>query len=232
MSYILDALRRADAERQRGSVPGLHTQTLSAGHEQESQRHRAAPLWMWMGLGAIAVAAAVMAWNSRDGVQPPPPASETPLPSSPPPNAVAAAETAPASDPGAVLPSHALAAPAAPAMARHAPVKAAAAPQPAKPAAQSRVRPSTARTEAANADPGPDARVYAMNELPEDIRRHLPALAINGSMYSPNPSARFLIVNGQIVHEHDAVGPELTLEQIKLKAAVFKYKGYRYTLNF
>ena len=27
MSYILDALRRADAERQRGGVPGLHDQT-------------------------------------------------------------------------------------------------------------------------------------------------------------------------------------------------------------
>ncbi|MBL0946487.1 MAG: hypothetical protein IBJ04_19410, partial [Hydrogenophaga sp.] len=26
MSYILDALRRADAERERGRVPGLHTQ--------------------------------------------------------------------------------------------------------------------------------------------------------------------------------------------------------------
>ena len=26
MSYILDALRRADAERERGTVPSLHTQ--------------------------------------------------------------------------------------------------------------------------------------------------------------------------------------------------------------
>ena len=29
MSYILDALRRADAERQRGAVPGLHAQALA-----------------------------------------------------------------------------------------------------------------------------------------------------------------------------------------------------------
>lgn len=31
MSYILDALRKADAERQRGAVPGLHDQTGAAG---------------------------------------------------------------------------------------------------------------------------------------------------------------------------------------------------------
>ena len=28
MSYILDALRRADAERERGAVPGLHAQPV------------------------------------------------------------------------------------------------------------------------------------------------------------------------------------------------------------
>ena len=30
MSYILDALRRADAERERGNVPGLHAQPMPA----------------------------------------------------------------------------------------------------------------------------------------------------------------------------------------------------------
>ena len=40
MSYILDALQRADAERERGTVPGLHAQPLGAperrrdGHSQ------------------------------------------------------------------------------------------------------------------------------------------------------------------------------------------------------
>ena len=28
MSYILDALKRAEAERERGAVPGLHSQPL------------------------------------------------------------------------------------------------------------------------------------------------------------------------------------------------------------
>ena len=30
MSYILDALRRADAERERGAVPSLHAQQSSS----------------------------------------------------------------------------------------------------------------------------------------------------------------------------------------------------------
>ena len=32
MSYILDALKRADAERERGAVPGLHSQTAAPKH--------------------------------------------------------------------------------------------------------------------------------------------------------------------------------------------------------
>ena len=35
MSYILDALKKADAERERGHVPGLHTQTLQTSRASE-----------------------------------------------------------------------------------------------------------------------------------------------------------------------------------------------------
>ena len=51
-------------------------------------------------------------------------------------------------------------------------------------------------------------------------------------MYSDNAASRFLIINGQILHESDKVTPELTLEQIKLKAAVLRYKGYRYGISY
>jgi general secretion pathway protein B len=44
MSYILDALRRADAERERGAVPGLHAQPLpGAPLPGAGQR----PAWVW-----------------------------------------------------------------------------------------------------------------------------------------------------------------------------------------
>ena len=75
-------------------------------------------------------------------------------------------------------------------------------------------------------------RIYAVNELPEEIRRSLPALPIGGAMYSKNAADRMLIVGGQILHEGDTIAPELKLEQIRLKSAVFRYKSYRYEVSY
>ncbi len=77
-----------------------------------------------------------------------------------------------------------------------------------------------------------DDRVLTMDELPDDVRRQLPNFAINGSKYSDTPASRILIINGQVFHEGDRLTPELTLEQIKVKAAVLRFRGYRYSMTF
>ncbi|WP_253940095.1 hypothetical protein [Diaphorobacter sp. JS3050] len=62
MSYILDALRRAQAERGRGSVPGLHTPAspVAVPTVQRAAPARGLP---WMVLAALAgVGAAAGAW--------------------------------------------------------------------------------------------------------------------------------------------------------------------------
>jgi hypothetical protein len=46
-------------------------------------------------------------------------------------------------------------------------------------------------------------------------------------MYSPKPTDRLVIVNGQ-VH----LSPELVLQQIKAKTAVFVFKNYRVAIAF
>ena len=62
MSYILEALRKADAERERGSVPDLHAQTLPLSvSDAEVQRPRPSPA-LWLGLGVGLAAAAATAW--------------------------------------------------------------------------------------------------------------------------------------------------------------------------
>jgi len=59
MSYILDALRRADAERSRGAVPGLHAQGVPADLEPGARDYR--PLiWAAGGAGALLVAVIVI----------------------------------------------------------------------------------------------------------------------------------------------------------------------------
>jgi len=133
----------------------------------------------------------------------------------------------------------------APAQAAPAPTARMAPARPPAPAAVPRPRPdaglapprdapvrAAAKPASAASIPAADARIYAFNELPESVRRELPPLAIGGSIYSDSASSRFLIINGRIFHENDRIAPDLTLEQIKLKAAVLRYKGYRYGITY
>jgi len=55
---------------------------------------------------------------------------------------------------------------------------------------------------------------------------------LGGSIYSPNAASRFLILNGQIFHENDKVMPELVLEEIKLKAAVLRFRNQRFSISY
>jgi general secretion pathway protein B len=85
---------------------------------------------------------------------------------------------------------------------------------------------------AASAAGAAEPRIYAQNELPEDIRRSLPALQIGGSVYSEDPASRFLMVNGLLLHENDKPAVDLVLERIELRSAVLNYKGYRDRISY
>ena len=199
MSYILDALRRADAERERGAVPGLHAQPVPAASDPSPS-----PPGIRVGtlVLAIAVVLAVLVTVSWQWFTP-----ETPRIAVGPPAVPVAPPAVPAAPPRAVAPVAPVALDPIPA------------PRPAVPAAAAKEPPAA-------------ERVYAISELPEEIRRQLPAITVGGSMYSDDAARRMLIINGQLYHEHDQLAPGVTLEQIKLKAAVLKFQGYRYAISF
>jgi len=74
--------------------------------------------------------------------------------------------------------------------------------------------------------------VPTLPELPEAVRRDLPALTIGGSIYSKDAANRMLIINGQLFHEKDTVAPGLVVERIELKSAVLRFKEHRYSIAF
>jgi general secretion pathway protein B len=247
MSYILDALRKADAERERGSVPGLHTQPVPAASAESPAMRRGVPVsWVAGGTAVLVAGALAWAWGGRGSDAP----HEPPRPVDTPPVAMAAppvvAQPAPA--PVAAVPEPAAPAPAAPAPVAPppapGPAPVAAAPRAVTPApvraptpaparhAAAKPAPATTAAPAASAASASEARVYSVNELPADIRRDWPPLSIGGSIYSDTPASRFLIINGQIYHEGDKIKNGLSLEQIKLKAAVLLYKGYRVGITY
>jgi general secretion pathway protein B len=225
MSYILDALRRADSERERGRVPGLHAQPGgSAADDDDMPDGRGGMRWGFvaslLGLALIVV----FAWLAfgRDKpieviVSAPPPPQPVPAPVPPAPAAMVAAP-APSVEPVAATPASATTTTAGATLAAEKPQR--------KPAPTRRepARPATPAVDETPAVP--------MNELPDAVRRELPALSIGGASYSASRANRMLIVNGQLYHEGDILAPNLRLEQIRLKSAVLRYKNYRYSVGY
>ena len=69
MSYILDALRRADAERERGAVPSLQSQQHTILEDDAVAARPRSLVWAVVAL-ALALLAA-LAWNFLGGVPAP-----------------------------------------------------------------------------------------------------------------------------------------------------------------
>ena len=81
MSYILDALRRADSERERdrSAVPGLHAQALPAGAAEGDTDARPNP-WKWPIVAAFIALLGMVAWLWFDRAEP----SQSPAAAAPP----------------------------------------------------------------------------------------------------------------------------------------------------
>ena len=184
MSYILEALRRAEAdrERERGQVPGLHTQPPSGSEAAPSAGQRRWLTWAGTGLLLLAGIGIGSWWASGQHEAPSPVALPVPQPMPAPlvptarPTAVAAAPviqpapvTSLVASPGTQQPGTQ---------------------QPVRPAASgSPYLPPTPPPAPAPA-PAAEARIPRLSELPESTRRELPKLAIAGLVYSDDPASR------------------------------------------
>lgn len=235
MSYILDALRKSDQQRQRGAAPTL----LAALATRVAPRP---PARLAYGLLALVLVGAGVAigwlrpWQPeqaapavRLAAKPPEPAPSQPAPVPP--------ELAPKSEPEARLASAAPGAPPAPLPVPtkpHTPASAAAA----KPGA-----PHQAATEVSikAVEPVPEQRVntgaaavapaqtaMSMAELPVSIQQELPAMSIMVHAYSAKPADRLVGINNRLLHEGDEVAPGLKLEQITPDGMILNYRGYSF----
>ena len=222
MSYILDALKKADAQRERDPARGIHAQGATTPRADPPVAGAIAP-WLWGVAAVAAVSLALAAWQ----LMKPQPVTVAPgvrvLPQPAPAPAAAPVAAAPAVVASAVLPAAppAAAAPiaAAPAPARVA--RAASAPRPAASAA-------AASAAAAAAAPAAAEQLLPASQLPGDV----PKLAISGGVYSDNPAQRMLVVNGQVVNEGAELAPGLVLEQIRPRTAVLRHRGLRYSASY
>ena len=274
MSYILDALRRADAERSRGAVPGLHAQSLPSDAEPAARNY--SPLVWAAGVAGVLLAAgvAILLWAPWHAAPAPDARAQPELALAPRDNAPAQpaqGELAPAQpgaiDPGArpIEPPLGRGSPQPPAATEHPPQ---AYPPPAiqrPPARDARdtLAERAAAGRVATLQPRADVRAPALaatpaqppvehygapveaapssaqgtavvkiGALPADVRAQLPRLTVGGAIYSETPSARMVILNGQVFHEGEKPAADTVLEQIRLKSAVLNFRGQRYEISF
>jgi general secretion pathway protein B len=259
MSYILDALKRADAERERGRVPGLHTRTTPELDTPAAETSGMAQRGWLIVLGVLLALGAVLWWWMQAaslGVQTIPAASAVPKPVAPAP--VATVSPAPPLAPSASIQTSASAGgsrnvtsetapPVLPILSPPPPpvsAKATASPptvpdavtqrKPIEPATAAAKQKNTSATTSGGATAAAAAAVAVQSfaELSTDARARLPAVNISGSTYSKNPALRMLIANGKVVQEGGEIAPGLTLETIEQRSAVLNHQGLRYRIGY
>jgi general secretion pathway protein B len=224
MSFILDALRKSDAERQRGAAPGLADVRYAAGRSRRN---------IWIPLLVLVLVANIgfMAWQWNAGRRQAPPAPvEAALPTTPPAAPVAApidipevralaretAAAAPVAPPDVEsdLP------PASPVREEAAVPAAAAAPPP--PAAEPPARPSRII-----ADPA----LPSLDQLLGAGLLDLPALNLDLLVYNDSPSVRFVVINGRKYKEGAQLTEGPAVESITPEGVILASRGQRFMLD-
>ena len=204
MSYILDALRRADAERQQGGVPGLHTPVSPQAAAPAPQSLRL--LWGGAAVLLLTLSGALGWWWTRPAVvvvNPVASLATTPATVNTPPRAAA---------PAAPLPIVVSAAPVSAAV----------------PSAGSTAGSTAVSTAPASATaPLAAAKAVPLQQLASDLRRELPPLVVGGSVWSDSAANRFVILDGQILREGESVAPGLVLERIQPKSVLLRWRDMR-----
>jgi general secretion pathway protein B len=243
MSYILDALKRADAERGQDRAPlsMLEPGAVSGDLGKSPPRpvHRDPRAWAVLIGVVVLVAAAALAWQ-RWGRSTPAadPVALATAPAhavissapTPPPSPLPAATLVPepleTPAPAPVLPIHGKAPPVPPPPPPRLPEVSPKSPAPDALASTAAAPPQSTPVPALPSTP------TALPALSAAARAALPEIQVSGSSYSANREHRMLIANGQVVKEGQELSPGLTLEVIGPRSAVFNHNGTRFNINY
>jgi len=223
MSLILDALKKSEAERQRGQTPNLMSPVPTRPSPAIAHKKSSLPwILLTVFLSATSIAGFFYYMKYR-GIESSEPAS---LPATAPMKTATKTETQ-------ALPAIVATPP--PAVAAIVPAAA-----PATPAGQtSDAKPfspfaeqsgtSSAPAEPAVVEPIPEIRMAGIADMPVDQRQQLPALKLSMHVYSVEAGKRFAIIDGQRVNEGSTVG-EAVVEEIRQDGVVLSVQGQSYLL--
>jgi general secretion pathway protein B len=212
MSFILDALKKSEIERQRQSMPGLMDAPTRA-------RRPRLPLWAVL-LGAlltinIAVLAVVLIRNAAPAAAPVKRPDTT---------ASTEAKTS-------AVPDHFSPLDAAPVYAPEIPVPSAEDPAAAPRTSAQRSAPRPLRKpDPVLVDEGPADNEELLPSVSEVNLQDLPELHLDVHVYATKPSDRFVYINMRKYHEGNTLQEGPVLERIRRDGVVLDYRGVRFVL--
>jgi general secretion pathway protein B len=246
MSYILNALKHSESQRNRGEIPHIDSQP-EFGKVQS--RKWTDHLWQWLALSALAALLLSLAWMLFD-------AAPSNLPETP-------AASAPSAEPATLqpslqdstplaLPEPLAQAPGLPALQGMAGVRIRLDEEDA-PSAASDVRerprvvldmpvsrgvvPAPVQAWSARPEPpvvsetAPEEVLHGVNHwktLPADMQKQMREMAFSAHIYSSDSAARFIRVSGRTLREGDPLSGQLKLQQIARDGIVFSYNGDKF----
>lgn len=242
MSLILQALKKAEAERALGQVPSAHATLAETDPPTPSRSSQRAARWAGAALLAAGLGAAGW-WASRATPTPPSstpaasversqPQATAPLPSTPP-NAAVATDAAPAPvTPGpSPAPGAVVATTQAPSPPRTTAGQAA---QPAAAMQAPRTPPTSAPAAVPASAPTPatERPALRLEDLPAAVRRTLPPLALGGVIHAERRADRMVILDGEVRREGELVAPDLVVERIEPRGVTLRHQGQALRLGF
>jgi len=251
MSYILDALKKSEEERKRGTVPDLLAVQDTRVQEQ-GKRH----WWPYLLLVALALNAGIFLWwlipwqskkqdvtaysSTRQVTLPEKsadvesePRKQTPVPSQDTPLVKTLPDKRVSDTPDLSVQTKT-------AEQKQAPSTSA----PTVETQESRATSPSLSLQAPATVPSPPetkpsgnstnergGMLYNLYELPSSIQQNLPAFAITAHIHTGDPASGMVKVNGQMMREGQELSPGLKLEEIIPDGVIFRYQNYRFRVG-
>ena len=79
--------------------------------------------------------------------------------------------------------------------------------------------------------PPATGKLYGLNELPPDVKSGLPEFRITGHAYSAEAQTRVVRINEKILQEGQEISPGLKLDEITPNGVVLSSQGYRFRVG-
>ena len=212
MSYILDAIKKSEAERGHGSIPGLQTvHSSSLSYKTDNKQ-----LWPYVIIGLLLLnfAGLIFYYTSSNTVD----ISEA---------STSDAQTVVYTEPFRQQPSTTKA------VIRSNP----AIQQISTPVSDPVIDEPQIETQAANNAQQVSAQSPVINEvvdiedLPANIKQYIPPMRFTGHVYSSSPLQRSIIINGSFMEEGESVGNDVILAEITRRGAIFNYEDILFEVN-